>query len=42
MKPKETIERFDRFLAERDVNPDWPRHVDTVLEDLARRLDPEL
>ncbi len=32
------LEEARPWLAKQDINPDWPRHVDTVLDDLARRL----
>jgi hypothetical protein len=44
MKPRETLDAFDRYLDGRDlvevqdINPDWPAHVRATLADVGRRL----
>lgn len=34
----EELHQAEAWIAAQDLNPDWPAHVETTLQDLARRL----
>ena len=46
MEPREVLQAFDHYLAERNLrldgvvigNPDWPAHVRATMADLGRRV----